>query len=153
MLQADVIFQSYLDRMGQATMDGDFATYEKGVALPFNLSTETEEIIVSDRAELRKGFDDFYKTLQSQHVTDFVRTLTAHEARGDDLILGLYETNLLSDGKRVLPPWKSVMALARVDTGWRACWIRNNMGGRRWPLPRPFSESVSLDSLKQQEDS
>ena len=139
MPSAKDILQTYLDQMGQAVMTGDFAAYADGIALPFTLPTAGGDIIVEPQEELATGLKEFRDMLTSQKTTDLLRTVLNAEFQSDSEILGHYETNILSDGKRTFPVWPSGISLVHQDDHWRATWITNDMDAARWPVNMPFS--------------
>ncbi|MDJ0827236.1 MAG: hypothetical protein QNJ16_17230 [Rhodobacter sp.] len=132
------ILQDYLDRMSDAVMGGDYAVYAAGVALPFTLVTAEDEITVETDAALRQGFDAYHEMLTMQNATDMIRIAKRAEPRGDGLVAGRYQTNILANGQRIFDAFDSDIVLRAAPSGWRAVWISNDMRNARWPIHLPF---------------
>ena len=131
------IVQDYLDWMGAAVMAGDYPTYRRGVAMPFNLVTDAATLTIETEDQLRSGFDTYCQMLQVNRVTDLVRIAERAEALSDLLITGCYDTNILSDAKRIVPQLRSQMTLRCGEDGWRAVSISSGIANPRWPIDRP----------------
>jgi hypothetical protein len=136
------ILQSWLDEVGQAVMDGDFAAYARHVVLPFANVNPVATLIVATEAELRTGFDVFVDMLRTQRVTDYIRLVSEAHTIGEQMIAGSYVTNLLSDGKRIAPPFTSTVVLRRAQGGfWQAATIANPLMSPAWPIHSVQPES------------
>jgi hypothetical protein len=135
-MEATVFLQDWLDRMGDATLGGDWQSYMPGISLPFRLLTETAEITVTTEADLKQGFDAFVASLHSQQVSDYIRLVTSAKLSGDRLD-GTYVTHVLAESVRVLPRFESAISLQRQGTIWRATTISNTLNNDRWPIDLP----------------
>lgn len=141
-MPAVTILQSWLDEVGQAVMDGDFAAYARHVVLPFANVNPVATLIVTTEAELRAGFDVFVDMLRTQLVTDYIRLVSEAHTIGEYMIAGSYVTNLLSDGKRIAPPFTSTVVLRRPQVGpWQAATIANPLMSPAWPIHSVQPES------------
>lgn len=146
---ASEILQQFLDDMGNAVMRDRFEDYAAQVHLPFHLQTTAVNIVVSTIDDLQDGFDDFVDMLASQGVTDLIRTVRRagfDEAGG---LCGIYETNLLSRGTRVVPNFFSHICLQRIDGTWKTTEIRNTTSDTRWPIliPKVDPDLSTLEHL------
>jgi hypothetical protein len=129
------ILQSWLDEVGQAVMDGDFATYARHVVLPFANVNPVATLVVTTEEELRAGFDVFCQMIHSQRVTDYIRLVSEAHTIGESIIAGSYVTNLLSNGQRLSPPFTSTVVLRRGPEGrWQAATIANPLIAPNWPI-------------------
>ncbi len=135
-MEATVFLQDWLDRMGDATLRGDWEGYSPGIRLPFRLLTETAEITVATEADLKRGFEGFVASLHSQRVSDYIRLVTSAKLTGDRLD-GTYVTHVLAESVRVLPRFESAITLQRDGTVWRAIFISNTLNNDRWPIDLP----------------
>ena len=106
------VFQSYLDRVGQAIIEQDFETYAAHVHLPFVLVTRGGEMKVETVEELREGFDSYLDFFKQAGVRKMHRVVLNSASAGDDQISATYRTALLSGkrlyqltlGPQILPP-------------------------------------------------
>jgi len=120
------VFQEWLDTVGDAFFNDDFETYFKAVALPLIVKTATAEMQVVDAVGLRKGFDAWQAMLTTYHATDMIRTCRGVHDISDTEITGLYDTEILANGQRAMPPFTSKMTLRKTDT-WRATYVESGM--------------------------
>lgn len=128
------ILQDYLDAVGRAVMEDDFATYADHVSIPFVLATAATTLVIKSVEELEHGFDSFVEMIESQGVTDYVRVIESAVMSDDGLISGRYVTHLLSDGTPKHPPFTSRIGLRLEDDRWRAVTIANDLTNARWPI-------------------
>lgn len=125
------ILQDYLDAVGRAVMEDDFATYADHVSIPFVLATAATTLVIKSVEELEHGFDSFVELIQSQGVTDYVRAVESAVMTDDGLISGRYVTHLLSDGTPRHPSFASRIGLRHEDDRWRAVTIANDLANAR----------------------
>ena len=130
-------FQTWLDVVGQATLDGDFDRYAVYVSVPFTLITQEATLTVPDRAGLRRGFDVYHTMFRTMGVTDMVRTASGVTPMGPDLLCGNYETHILRGALAIVPPFLSSMVLRHEEGLWRAASVTNSWTNRRWPIDFP----------------
>lgn len=135
------ILQDYLDKVGQASLNGDWDTYHRSVSLPFVLITDTATLTVSTEDMLRAGFDEFTAMLRALRVTHYVRLAEDGRMLSDDLLSGSYVSHLLSDHVRVIPPFRSQITLRRTDGSWCCVAITNALSNARWPISLPVVSS------------
>lgn len=137
MSNARNILQGILDDLGCAVMTDDWQAFHRRVILPFEMVTERAEISVIDAEMLRAGYDEFQAMLRTQRVTDYIRLVEKVEEAAPDMIRGTYVTNILSNGKRILPAYRSLMELKLHDGQWRVSRIVNRWTNDRWPILTP----------------
>lgn len=134
-MKATEILQTYLDRMSDAVMTGDFDGYVAGVILPFHLITSDSSFVVTSAAGLRDGFDGFRGVLASQNVTQYIRLVATATLLDERLISGHYTTHIISSAQRIVAPFPSQIVLRHDDgTGWRGALITNGIKNASWPL-------------------
>jgi ketosteroid isomerase-like protein len=130
------ILQDWLDTVGQAVLAGDFATYAAHVVLPFAAVNPVATLVVATPQDLRAGFDVFASMLRNQQVTDYIRLVSEAHTLGERMISGSYVTNILSQGKRIAPPFTSTVVLRRAEAGhWQAATIATPLQAPQWPIP------------------
>lgn len=130
--------QTHLDEVGSMVMAGDFASYADRVSLPFVLLTETTTLVVRTSQDLQNGFDEFQRTLSTQHVTDMIRLAYGAIQLSEHLLSGRYVTHLLCKAHRVVPPFRSQIILRQERGIWRAASIANSLYNMRWPILMPL---------------
>ena len=88
-MEATVFLQDWLDRMGDATLGGDWQSYMPGISLPFRLLTETAEITVIGEflptqltpAEVQSALDAAITEAGATGIRDMGRVMAALKAR------------------------------------------------------------------------
>lgn len=133
-MQPGPILQAYLDDIGAAVLTERFEDYAARVHLPLSILTSAASLKVATLDDLQDGFDDFIEMLQSQGVTDMIRTVKAAVFQGNDHIVGIYETRLLAERRQVVPTFHSKMWIGCYDGVWKAIKIHNTTKETRWPL-------------------
>ncbi|TAG12428.1 MAG: hypothetical protein EAZ40_15715 [Rhodobacterales bacterium] len=133
-MHATETLQNFLDFMGEAVMSERFEAYLTGVRLPLNIITSAANLKVETVEDLVEGFDDFCDMIQSQGVSDMVRTVMEARFEADDLIVGIYETRLLNGDRPVVPTFYSKIWLERHSGVWQASKIHNTTYNARWPI-------------------
>lgn len=128
------ILQAYLDRIGQAVLRERFEEYRELVELPLSILTSSASLTITTEEELLDGFDDYTDMLQSHAVTDMIRPVKAATFQGNDHIIGIYETRLMSGDRQVLPSFHSKMWIGCSDGIWKAIKIHNTTNEARWPM-------------------
>ena len=86
LMDATALLQDWLDRMGDATLRGDWARLSPGTCrLPFRLRHRDRRHHRGDRGRTASaGFDGFVAALRSQRVSDYIRLVTVGDSsRGD----------------------------------------------------------------------
>jgi hypothetical protein len=128
------ILQDYLDRIGQAVISERFDRYRAGVQLPLSILTSSANLTVSTEDALQDGFDDYIEMLQSHGVDAMLRSVKAAAFQGNEHIVGIYDTRLMSGRRQVLPTFHSKMWIGCYDGVWKAIKIHNTTNEARWPM-------------------
>jgi hypothetical protein len=139
-----LILQEILDDLGSAVMTDDWAGFVTRIDLPFEMDTDSTTITVVSRDDLRDGYDRFRELIQLRRVTDYIRLAETATYDTPDTIRGVYVSHLLSNGTRVLPPYRSEMTLRLRGNRWTVTRIRNTWTNDRWPIltPSPSGQEV-----------
>jgi hypothetical protein len=125
-----------------------FDDYQAHIHMPFNLVTSAANLFVTDLADLESGFGDFVDMLASQRVDAMIRVVKEARRHGPDEVSGIYETNLLAGGRRVVPAFFSRIWLHRFDGVWKATKIRNTTRDNRWPIQLHNVQSAAWPPLE-----
>lgn len=133
-MQPRSILQSYLDEMGRIVLSERFEDYAARIELPLNLLTSSANIIVRNLDDLRDGFDDFTDMIRSLDVTDMLRSVKVARFIGNDHVVGIYETRLMSGRRQALSTFHSKMWIGTYDGIWKAIKIHNTTDEHRWPM-------------------
>jgi hypothetical protein len=143
------ILQRYLDDMSDVVMRERFEEYSSRVQLPLFILTSSANLKVTNVSDLEEGFDEFAEMIQSLGVTDMVRTVKAATFKGNDHVVGVYETRLMNQNRLALPRFHSKMWIGCDDGIWKAVRIHNTTNEARWPmlLTRLASEPWPLEEI------
>jgi hypothetical protein len=133
MLAKDIL-QLYLDQMGDIVMHERFEDYCSRIQLPLSILTSSANLKINTLAELEDGFDEFTDMIHSLGVTDMVRTVKGAAFKGNDHIVGVYETRLMKQDRLALPRFHSKMWIGCYDGVWKAIRIHNTTKDTRWPM-------------------
>ena len=128
------ILQSYLDEVGLAVMADRFEAYMARVELPLRILTSSASLKVATTADLKDGFDTFVELIESQGVTQMVRSVHAAAFQGNNHIVGVYETRLMCEVHQLLPTFHSKMWIGCYGGTWKAIKIHNTTKDSRWPM-------------------
>ena len=128
------LVQQWLDQMNAAFASDDFDGFASGLHLPFVLITSEATMVQTTIDHLRQGFDGFRRLLASLHATDYIRLVETAEQITPGIIASTYETNILRNGHRLVPPFRSSVTLGLSGNGWKAHCIANGMTARSWPV-------------------
>lgn len=128
------ILQAYLDRVARAVLTERYEDYRDLVELPLSILTSSASLKISTEEDLLEGFDDFTDMLQSHGVTEIIRPVRAAMFLGNQHIVGIYETRLMSGPRQVLPTFHSKMWIGCTDGVWKAIKIHNTTHEARWPM-------------------
>jgi hypothetical protein len=133
-----IIYQAFLDRMGEAVLAGDADTFLRHIFLPHRIITESETILIEDMTTSRRHFDGFAKALKSQGVDSYARIAKSAELVEPDRIRGAHEAFMTSGGKLVAPRFENETELILRDGIWGSVRTRHFTRFVAWPdvLPR-----------------
>jgi hypothetical protein len=128
------ILQSYLDDIAQTVMKEQFEAYAARIQLPLRILTSQASLNVATTEGLKDGFESFIEMIQSLGVTNYLRFVHAASFQGNDHIVGVYETQMLSEGRLVLPIFHSKIWIGQYGGAWKAIKIHNTTKETRWPM-------------------
>lgn len=136
---AGFIFQSWLDKVGDAFFDGRFDIYQSAVALPLEIFSDEGVKRIETADDLRAKFDAWVDLLQSQQATHMIRTASNVEWIDKATIWGDYHTDILSNGHRVMPRFSSSMVLKISGDDAQATRVITGLTREQWPHILPSS--------------
>jgi hypothetical protein len=119
------LYQSHLDTVSRAVLEGDLATILQHIALPNMMSTRTKRVVATCPEEMDVIVSDIRAQLLARNVTEFRRTcIEANFVVGvPDMIVGRHRTEALSHGVPVLPEYAGSMAMMRINGTWQGIWL------------------------------
>jgi len=129
--------------MSAAVRRGGWAVCLRPVAPPCHPVTEQASPVVATARALRPGFDGLHCGLQLRRAAGHVpladaAVLPDHGLRSDHSI-----RRILSGGRRILPPFRSQIALRRQGGLWRAATITASINTSRWPVGLPAEADLT----------
>lgn len=128
------MLQTYLDRISDCWVTGDFDTWEASVVLPFSLVAKSGTSTSNTVEALRAEFEFYVEMIKGYGVTDIIRRAELAEPIDDEQLIGTYETHILSNGRRITDPYTSSVLLKKVNQEWRAATVMNAIGRTGWVL-------------------
>jgi hypothetical protein len=128
------IYQSALDSVSHAVLEGDFESYAALIDLPYLVHTETALILVSTEAELRPTFDALHQGLRKRSVTHYERLARKASYCSSDRIEGWHYTHMLSNGSYALPTRPARQTIVRRSGTWRFSEARYPILASTWPM-------------------
>ncbi|MBF9060336.1 hypothetical protein HKCCSP123_14215 [Rhodobacterales bacterium HKCCSP123] len=130
------LYQSFLDTVSRAVMDGDLVTVLRHVALPLMMSTRNRQIVASCPEEMDIVMSDLRSHLRAHDVTVYRRTcIEAGYFPGmSDMIIGRHLTEALSHDGPAMPSHTSHMALLLIGGQWKALWLESDADDRVIPM-------------------
>ena len=111
--------RAFLDGIERSLLANDFDGYADLFHLPAMLATRKDRFILTERQDLRSGFDLWHRTIQSYKITAIVQSLSTVEAFGPDAAMVTYQTELLSETKLVMPGFTNWVFLRRHGDEWK----------------------------------
>ncbi|CUH80904.1 hypothetical protein [Tropicibacter naphthalenivorans] len=122
-------FQTTLDRMTHAYLDGDFDALCDTVQFPLFMQGSRINQVIADRDALRQDFDRCMTEFKVHGLTDIVRLVKSAEAVGTRRMHGTYRTHILRKTELLIPSYTSAMTLEQGDDGqWRVTAVMHPMG-------------------------
>ncbi|KMK66021.1 hypothetical protein [Puniceibacterium sp. IMCC21224] len=128
----DAEFAQFLDDISSTFMAADFDGWAAHVQLPFSFITQTGPLTSTTTAELEENFNLYLLAKRNVRLDLMLRRAMSVEICDDLTVIGTYETELLSNGVRVRPPYVSSVLLHRSADGWRMSCIMNAVGHHYW---------------------
>ncbi len=116
---AEELVRLFLDKTGASILNGDFATYAACFHLPQRVETFDGIKLLETEDDLRAMYLIVRDWLVNKGATDLARDLLVAEFRGDDLIVGAYETRIMRGTELLADPYPNFSSLARIDGIWK----------------------------------
>ena len=124
---AQIIFQAWLDRVANHVLVDDFAGWADTMGKPIRIISPAGYSEFKDERMLREKFDQWRTLIVIQRLTNMIRVAHDVSFMTDDMIVGAYTTDLLSQGHRIMPRFESSMILSRQTGVWRATELKSGM--------------------------
>jgi|TARA_R110000787_G_scaffold16764_2_gene52538 hypothetical protein len=98
------IFQKWLDDASRTFIASQFNAYRSLVQLPIEMTSDHSTVVMTNDTMLRQVFYQYLNLLKSQRATDLIRTALNATYLSDDVITGNYQTDILRQSTRIMPP-------------------------------------------------
>ncbi|MGX9357089.1 hypothetical protein ACS3SW_18545 [Roseobacteraceae bacterium S113] len=122
-------FITTLERLTQAFLRNDFELLKDCVQLPALFHSRRGAQMITTEDELRADLALYQAEFAMLKVDDILRVPRAVHALGQNRLVGVYTTHILSGTDRVVPSFDSSMYLERGDDDkWRASCVMHAMG-------------------------
>lgn len=132
------IYQSFLDRSGEALVAGDGDAFLDLMVWPHTLMTEDETFFLESRETGRMHFHGFSNALRAQGVDSYTRVATAAQFIDDVTLTGEHKSYITARGKLIVPVFENEATLTLSNGVWGCNRIRHFTKYVAWPdiLPR-----------------
>ncbi|RYH02288.1 hypothetical protein EU805_10585 [Salipiger sp. IMCC34102] len=120
--------QNWLDRVADCVFADDLDTWLDHFSLPLAILSEFQASRIETVQGLTDKFETWKRMFAASGVTQLVRTVRRVIQAGDDRIVALYDTDMLSDGKRTRPRFDSVLVLELQGNQWRCTELVTGLG-------------------------
>ncbi|MBS1303338.1 hypothetical protein [Loktanella sp. SALINAS62] len=121
-------FQDWLDGVIDHAHANDGAGWADRFARPTLIVSHDRRSLIETDAEFAAKFSAWRGLFRVYRVTHMLRTVTDLQPDGDARVIGTYDTDILADGKRVMPRFRSTKVLVRQGDIWRCCQLTTGMG-------------------------
>ena len=133
----DAIFTRLVEDLGAALIAGDFDRYMACVTLPLVVENRAgKDYLFETESALEADFDLYHDVLSTARVTQLIRRILKVEQTSETVILGHFETHMMSNATRIVNPWIAKMQLAMTPHGWRICRIISSLGHINWSVKK-----------------
>lgn len=140
------IVQDWLNLTSAGFLENDFATYRSYMQFPVSITTDGGgNWLIGDDVTLQKGFDAWIDMMQSQRVTDLVRSVRNCEILDDGDLWARYTTELLRNAVRVVPAYDSLLRLRNVDGVWKCTMVMSGLSNPTWPVIVPRVRTAQIN--------
>lgn len=106
-------------------IDRDFSVWQSRVVLPLSLITEVGQVHLRNALELRLNFEQYLKCVDAMSLDHVIRRPISLDCCADGNWIGTYETNLMSNGRRMVEPYESSAVLEWDGAKLRASSVMN----------------------------
>lgn len=131
------LYQTFLDRLTDATLSKDFDAYIALCGLPYTSHIDAEDTLLRTPEDVRPFFDMTVDMITSGKADDFQRRASQAEFLGSDLICGYHTSHFIKDGTAALAPIKSRMILKRRGVTWALKSVTNALSNAAYPYRAP----------------
>jgi hypothetical protein len=139
------ITQDFFDRQGEALVAGDNEAGQAFWDLPCTLENMDRRTVVATPEDMQAIFDCFVRQMQSQQLTDMVRTCREVTAKDPTTIWATYETRFIRDGKFLSDLQYTAFVVLRMrDDRWKASTLQMAVDN---PLSASLSERAAMQEL------
>jgi hypothetical protein len=129
------IYQTALNVVSAAVLEGDFQAYAAMIDLPYLIHTATADLLVSTREALRPTFDTLTQGLRARGVTHYERVARTADYVARDRIEGWHHTHILIEGAPLAYPHVSGHTLVRRGDSWLFSEAQYNaVTAGHWPM-------------------
>ncbi|MGB0661052.1 MAG: hypothetical protein ACPGNV_12865 [Mangrovicoccus sp.] len=139
-MRDEIAFQDFLEDASAYLFAGDFDSYAELACLPLCVISDLETRVITTREELQTSFDLIRHSFGINHVTHLIRIPQYVHRLTDGVLLGIFETHVQSDARRVVEPFESAISLRWQDERWKAASIINPYSNlhMRQPATKPL---------------
>lgn len=133
-------FLAFLEDISTPFIDRDYAAWRRVTILPFSMVTKDGPVALGNETEMRRNFDLYLKACAALKLDRILRRPIRLEDCGDGTVIGTYETELLSRGRRATAPYVSSGLIHKTTEGYRLSSILNARGHHSWTGRDPKTE-------------
>lgn len=125
MSDAKGLYQTWLDKVAEATWSSDFATVGAAMTYPHVMQTADGEVFFDTAQKLIEAAADFRRYLTSIGAQAYMRLCTeASFAKDAARIDGRHMTYIMRGGSYLVPPFSNDMTLILAEGRWLGAGIR-----------------------------
>lgn len=154
-IAAHETYQAFIDKMSEALLEMDPGKLAPLIGLPLHVKTEVNEAWAHCPVVVSRYYSEMAASYAELGVNGSTRIVREAKFTAADEIVGLHETNLMRDGKRILPPYPTRLHLKQgPDQNWQArqisIGIRNTVSNlARVASVGPNPQAPALDSYNE----
>ena len=141
------LYQSRLNAVSRAVLEGDFAAYMACIDLPYLISTAGADFVLRTPAEMETVFRTVHGAMQRRGVTHYERIAREAEFERPDRIVGRHFTHMLSNGERVTAPHAARQVLVRRGEVWLFSQAGYPLQTADWPIPEAAIFGAKADRV------
>lgn len=131
-ITAKQIYQELLDRLSEAYMREDFDYFRSMIHTPHEFVTKSGETILNDDEGLHRAFITFRRYMDSQGMTDFVRTSKSARFVSETEIEGTHVSHLVCGTKWIEEPYLVMSQLKVIDGIWKVYASYHEINDKSW---------------------
>ena len=133
------IYQKSMDAINAAFFSRDIAALHRHIALPFMVTTNSSELIITTIEELDLILCDYHAQLRKTGVTQYRRTClkAAFQPHDPDMIVGVHRSEIMSKARYVVTPFLCHVAFMKIGGLWKAVWEQADVDERDLQMLNP----------------